>query len=128
MLVASPITLIALLTTVAHSWRQDAITENYREVARLGREFYDRLSVFAGHFDEIRKKLDGAVQAYNDAAGSLEARVLVSARRLRELQVTTGDEIPPAEPVERTPRLLKQMELIEQAQGPGPRAQAGPEA
>src|SRR5687767_1233509 len=119
-LVASPITLIALLTTVAHSWRQDAITENYREVARLGREFYDRLSVFAGHFDEIRKKLDGAVQAYNDAAGSLEARVLVSARRLRELQVTTGDEIPPAEPVERTPRLLKQMELIEQGQGPGP--------
>jgi DNA recombination protein RmuC len=125
-LVASPITLIALLTTVAHSWRQDAITENYREVARLGREFYDRLSVFAGHFDEIRKKLDGAVQAYNDAAGSLEARVLVSARRLRELQVTTGDEIPPAEPVERTPRLLKQMELIEEAQGPGPKAQAGP--
>jgi DNA recombination protein RmuC len=75
---------------------------------------------------EIRKKLDGAVQAYNDAAGSLEARVLVSARRLRELQVTTGDEIPPAEPVERTPRLLKQMELIEEAQGPGPKAQAGP--
>jgi len=127
-LVASPITLIALLTTVAHSWRQEALTENYREVARLGREFYDRLSIFAGHFDEIRKKLDGAVQAYNDAAGSLESRVMVSARRLRELQVTTGAEIPTAEPVERTPRLLKQMELIEQAQGPGPKAQAGPEA
>jgi DNA recombination protein RmuC len=127
-LVASPITLIALLTTVAHSWRQDALNENYREVARLGREFYDRLSIFAGHFDEIRKKLDGAVQAYNDAAGSLESRVMVSARRLRELQVTTGAEIPTAEPVERTPRLLKQMELIEEAQGLRAKAQAGPEA
>jgi DNA recombination protein RmuC len=127
-LVASQITLIALLTTVAHSWRQDALNENYREVARLGREFYDRLSIFAGHFDEIRKKLDGAVQAYNDAAGSLESRVMVSARRLRELQVTTGAEIPTAEPVERTPRLLKQMELIEEAQGLRAKAQAGPEA
>lgn len=120
-LVASPITLIALLTTVAHTWRQDALHENFREVARLGREFYERLSTFAGHFDEVRKKLDGAVQAYNEAAGSLEARVLVSARRLRELQVTTADEIPLAEPVERTPRLLKQMELMEQAQGPTPK-------
>jgi DNA recombination protein RmuC len=113
-LVASPITLIALLTTVAHSWRQEALTENYKEVARLGREFYERLATFAEHFDDVRKRLDGAVQAYNDAAGSLEARVLVSARRLRDLQVTTGDEIGSAEPIERVPRLLKQMPLIDE--------------
>ena len=76
-LLASPITLIALLTTVAHSWRQDALTDNYREVADLGRELHDRLATFAGHLDDVRKRLDGAVQAYNAAAGSFESRVLV---------------------------------------------------
>ena len=99
-LLASPLTLIALLTTVAHSWRQEALTENYREVARLGKEFYERLATFADRFDEIRKRLDGAVQAYNEAAGSFESRILVSARRLRELEVTTADELRPADPTE----------------------------
>jgi DNA recombination protein RmuC len=111
-LLASPITLIALLTTVAHSWRQEALTENYREVARLGREFYERLAVFADHLDEVRKKLDGAVQAYNQAAGSFEARVLVSARKLKDLKVTTSDELPPAEPIDTVPRVMKQVGLM----------------
>jgi len=111
-LLASPITLIALLTTVAHTWRQEALTDNYREVAHLGKEFYERLATFADRFDDIRKRLDGAVQAYNDAAGSLESRVLVSARRLRDLEVTTAAELPPAEPIERVPRVLKQIGLM----------------
>lgn len=111
-LLASPLTLIALLTTVAHSWRQEAITENYREVARLGKEFYERLATFADRFDEIRKRLDGAVQAYNEAAGSFESRILVSARRLRDLEVTTADELRPADPIERVPRVLKQVGLM----------------
>jgi DNA recombination protein RmuC len=111
-LLASPLTLIALLTTVAHSWRQEALTENYREVARLGKEFYERLATFADRFDEIRKRLDGAVQAYNEAAGSFESRILVSARRLRELEVTTAPELPPADPIERVPRVLKQVGLM----------------
>jgi DNA recombination protein RmuC len=111
-LLASPITLIALLTTVAHSWRQEALTENYREVARLGREFYDRLATFADRFDEVRKKLDGAVHAYNDAAGSFESRVLVSARRLKELKLTTAEEMPPADPIDTVPRVLKQVGLM----------------
>ena len=111
-LLASPITLIALLTTVAHTWRQEALADNYREVAHLGREFYERLAVFADRFDEVRKKLDGAVQAYNEAAGSLEARVLVSARRLKELEVTTGAEIPAAQPIDTVPRVLKQAGLM----------------
>lgn len=111
-LLASPITLIALLTTVAHTWRQEALAENYREVAELGREFYDRLAVFAGHLDEVRKKLDGAVQAYNHAAGSFEARVLVSARRLRDLEATTAPELPPAEPIDTVPRVLRQIGLM----------------
>lgn len=111
-LLASPITLIALLTTVAHSWRQEVLTENYREVARLGREFYERLATFAGHLDDVRKKLDGAVQAYNEAAGSFESRVLVSARRLKELKVTTAEELPPAEPIDTVPRVLRQVGLM----------------
>ena len=111
-LLASPITLIALLTTVAHSWRHEALTENYREVARLGKEFYERLATFADRFDDLRKRLDGAVQAYNEAAGSFESRVLVSARRLRELDVTTAAELPLADPIERVPRVLKQVGLM----------------
>jgi DNA recombination protein RmuC len=111
-LLASPITLIALLTTVAHTWRQEALAENYREVARLGKEFYERLAIFADHFEELRKKLDGAVQAYNKAVGSFEGRVLVSARRLRDLSVTTQDEIPPAETVDTVPRVLEQANLM----------------
>jgi DNA recombination protein RmuC len=111
-LLASPLTLIAMLTTVAHSWRQEALTDNYREVARLGKEFYERLATFADRFDEIRKRLDGAVQAYNEAAGSFESRILVSARRLRDLEVTTAAELPPADPIERVPRVLKQVGLM----------------
>jgi DNA recombination protein RmuC len=111
-LLASPITLIALLTTVAHTWRQEALAENYREVSRLGKEFYDRLARFTDYFDEVRRKLDGAVQAYNLAAGSFESRVLVSARRLRDLDVTTAPELPPAEPIDTAPRVLKQLGLM----------------
>lgn len=105
-LLASPLTLIALLTAVAYTWRQEALAQNYREVARLGREFYDRLGVFADHFQDVRKKLEGAVSAYNQAAGSLESRVLVSARRLKELDVTTSEELPAAEPIDTVPRIL----------------------
>jgi DNA recombination protein RmuC len=111
-LLASPITLIALLTTIAHTWRQEALTENYREVAAVGREFYDRLAKFTEFFDDIRKRLDGAVQAYNQAAGSFETRVLVSARRLRDLKVTTAPELPGAEPIDTVPRVLKQAGLM----------------
>ena len=111
-LLASPITLIALLTTIAHSWRQEALTENYREVAALGKEFYERLGTFVESFDDVRKKLDGAVQAYNRAAGSFESRVLVSARRLKELDVTTAADLPVAEPIDTVPRVLKQAGLM----------------
>jgi DNA recombination protein RmuC len=97
---------------VAHTWRQEALAENYREVASLGKEFYERLAKFSDYFDEVRKKLDGAVQAYNAAAGSFESRVLVSARRLRDMEVTTAGEIPAAESIDTIPRVLKQVNLL----------------
>ena len=111
-LLASPITLIALLTTVAHTWRQEALTENYREVARLGKDLHDRLATFTDHFDDVRKKLDGAVQSYNKATASFESRVLVSARRLKELEVTTATELPQLEPIDTVPRVLKEVGLM----------------
>jgi DNA recombination protein RmuC len=111
-LLASPITLIALLTTIAHTWRQEALNDNYREVATLGREFYERLARFAEHFDDVRRKLDGAVQSYNQAAGSLESRVMVSARRLRDMDVTTEPELPLVEPIDTVPRALKSLRLV----------------
>jgi DNA recombination protein RmuC len=111
-LLASPITLIALLTTIAHTWRQEALADNFREVAGLGRELYERLGRFTDYFDDVRRKLDGAVQAYNQAAGSFESRVLVSARRLRELDVSTAPELPPVEPIDTVPRVLKQAGLM----------------
>jgi DNA recombination protein RmuC len=111
-LLASPITLIALLTTVAHTWRQEALTENYREVARLGKELHDRLATFTDHFDDVRKKLDGAVQSYNKATASFESRVLVSARRLKELEVTTSAELPTLEPIDTVPRVLTEAGLM----------------
>ena len=111
-LLASPITLIALLTTVAHTWRQEALAENYREVAELGRDLYERLSVMTGHFDDLRKKLDGSVQAFNRVAASFETRVLIGARKLRDLDVTTAPELPVAEPIDTVPRVLKQASLM----------------
>ena len=111
-LLASPITLIALLTTVAHTWRQEALADNYRQVAELGRDLHERMLKFVGHFDDLRKRLDGAVQAYNSAAGSLESRVLVTSRRLKELKVTTAEEIPVLEPIDTVPRVLKQANLM----------------
>jgi DNA recombination protein RmuC len=111
-LLASPITLIALLTTVAHTWRQEALAENYREVARLGKQFYERLAIFAERFDDVRKRLDGAVQAYNEAAGSFESRVLVAARRLKDLEVTTAGDLPSMETIDKVPRVLKQANLL----------------
>lgn len=111
-LLASPITLIALLTTIAHTWRQEALADNYRQVADLGKELYERTAKFAEYFDDLRKKLDGAVQSYNQAAGSLETRLLVSARRLKDLNVTTAEDLPPAEPIDRVPRVLKQANLM----------------
>lgn len=111
-LLASPITLIAMLTTVAHSWRQEALAENFREVAALGRDLYDRLATFASHLNEVRKKLDGAVQSYNQAAGSFESRVLVTARRMKDLKVTTAEDLPTAESIDTAPRVLRQIGLM----------------
>ncbi len=88
---ASPTTLIALLRTVAHGWRHEALADQAREIHRLGRDLHDRLATLSGHLDGVGRSLTAAVGHYNSAVGSLESRVLVSARRFRELAVTDAD-------------------------------------
>jgi DNA recombination protein RmuC len=107
---ASPTTLIALLRTVAYGWQQETAAESARSIAKLGRELYDRLGVFSKHFAKVGRSLDSAVVAYNEAVGSFETRVLVSARRFPE-HGAGGDELPETTPIERTSRPFVAAEL-----------------
>jgi DNA recombination protein RmuC len=100
---ATPATLIAMLRTVAYSWRQEALTRNAAAVHGLARELYGRLSTLGDHVDKLGTALGGAVTAYNRAVGSLESRVLVSARKLAEMGVSDEELFPPVQ-VETAPR------------------------
>jgi DNA recombination protein RmuC len=109
--IATPTTLVSMLRTAQYAWQQQALSENARAVFDLGRELYDRLSGMGRHLDRVGKSLTTAVGAYNQAVGSMETRVLVSARRLASLGIVAGD-LPAPALVEETARPLSAPELI----------------
>jgi DNA recombination protein RmuC len=123
---ATPTTLIALLRTVAHGWTQESLAEKARDIHLLGRDLHDRLALMGGHLDKLGRALDAAVRSYNQAVGSLEGRVLVAARRFRDLDVTE-EELSAPRVVEAVPRSVTAAELVEDERSgvQGLRAQAG---
>ncbi len=102
---ASPTTLIALLRTVAYGWQQETVAESARAVSKLGRELYERLGIFTGHFASVGKSLDAAMRNYNNAVGSYETRVLVTARKFPELGAGSN-ELPDVPPISTQSRPL----------------------
>jgi DNA recombination protein RmuC len=120
--IATPTTLITMLRTAQYAWQQEALSENARAVFDLGRELYDRIAGMGRHMDGLGKALTSAVATYNRTVGSLEGRVLVTARKLNQLGVVDAELNPPA-PVEDTVRTLSAPDLITEA---APELVAGP--
>jgi DNA recombination protein RmuC len=131
--IATPTTLVSMLRTASYAWQQQALSEHARVVFELGRELHDRLAGLGKHFDRLGRSLTSAVGAYNQAVGSLESRVLVTARRLSDLGVVDGSLDGPASVVE-TARPLAAAELVtaeldeaELDEGDGPGEAGAPE-
>ncbi len=105
--IATPTTLITLLKAVAYGWRQEQLAENAQKISQLGQELYDRLRVLAEHINKVGRGLNSAMNSYNSAVSSMERRVLVSARKFKELGSSTSAELPEVTQVEGAPRQLE---------------------
>ncbi|MBN2792616.1 MAG: DNA recombination protein RmuC [Desulfuromonadales bacterium] len=103
-LLATPTTLIALLRSVAYGWRQEQLTENAEAISQLGREIYDRLATLNQHFIQMGKSLERAVDSYNKGMASLDSRVMVSARKFKELGAGSSKDIAALEQIDKSPR------------------------
>lgn len=111
--IATPTTLVAMLRTVAHAWKEDALAKNAQVVLNTGKELYDRLVTMGGHLSRVGKALDSATRSYNATVASMESRVLVSARKFGEMQQISQD-LPPVDVAELDVRILSAPELTGQ--------------
>ena len=109
---ASPITLIALLQVVAQGWRHERLARNAEEIQSLGKELYTRVSKMTDYLDTLRMRLDSTVKAFNEAVGSYENAVLVTARKFKELGAASGTEIEPLQAIDTAPRILHSANLL----------------
>jgi DNA recombination protein RmuC len=105
-LIASPLTLIALLRAAAFGWRQERLTINAEEISRLGRSLHESVGTMAEHLEDLRRRMDGTFATFNKVIGSFENNVLVKARRFRELGAGSAKEIPLIDPLETAARRL----------------------
>jgi DNA recombination protein RmuC len=110
-ILATPTTLIALLRAVAYGWRQETIAESAKTISDLGRELYGRLATLTEHFAKVGRGLETAVRSYNETVGSLETRVLPSARKFRDHGVSPASELAELPAVDRTVRPVTAPEL-----------------
>ncbi len=95
-IVATPTTLIAILRAVAFSWKQDSLSKSAKEISRLGQELYDRVGIVCDHWNKVGRNLNSAVDAYNQSVASMESRVLVTARKLKESGSISSELVEPA--------------------------------
>src|SRR5439155_12316587 len=108
-IVATPTTLMALLKAIEFGWRQEEVSLNAEEIRKHGKDLYDRIVVLAGHFARLGTSLDAAIGQDNNAVASLEARLLVTARKIGELGARSDKELPDPQPIDTRARELSSL-------------------
>jgi DNA recombination protein RmuC len=114
-IIATPTTLISMLKTIAYAWQQEKLSQNAQQVLDLGKELYDRLGKLGGHISTLGKSIESVTKNFNNTVSSLESRVLVSARKLNDLEIV-GEPLDQPKMVESSVNQLSKAELVEGAQ------------